>query len=106
MRTILAFEGIPTIDGRTIESGALYWDRLPLWVLDDACEQVGHITDLEREDSIIWAEVDIKIPEGYVLSLSGGYAEISVSEEPLRVIFKKLRVCGGMVIPTEQWAWK
>jgi hypothetical protein len=113
-KTVIAYEGRATGDGRAILPGALYWEDLPLPVFIksqssfESTIRVGQIVALERIDSVVWAdlELDIEIPEGYVLSLDGMDSEISYKFDPLEVLFLKMRIAGGTLIPQESWAWQ
>lgn len=102
-----AFEGETTYDGRTIEPGALYWNGLPLPVFSHGEDRkvIGSIVDLERVGNTIVATMSIPISDNYALSLDGMDAEITTKIDPLSVIFSRMRVAGGTIIPREAWAW-
>lgn len=116
-KAVIAYEGKATGDGRTILPGALYWDDLPLPVFYFEGRKetgfrnvVGKIVELERSEFFVFGEViaslNIEMPEGYILALDGVDAEISYKFEPLEVLFLKMRVAGGTLIPQEKWAWQ
>lgn len=66
----LAYEKVRTVDNRIILNGALYWRDLPLSVILDG-EKVGNIVELDRDvDGVIWASVDIDIPNTYCVDLN------------------------------------
>jgi hypothetical protein len=105
---VIAYEGKATEDGRTILSGALYWEDLPLPVFafegEGLRNVVGKIVELERtDDGKVVALLSFDMPSGYALSLDGEDASISYEFET--VLFSRLRVAGGTLIPRAAWAW-
>lgn len=114
-RVIMAYEGMKTSDGRIVLDGALYWGDLPLPVFAFEGEGgggmrnvVGRIVELERNNrGEIEALMDIEMPAGYVLSMDGGEADLVYDcYDPLVVVFRKMQIRGGTLIPLESWAWK
>lgn len=119
---VIAYEGVETVDGRTIAPGALWWRDLPLpvfWFRDEtfsrAANCVGLITRLERDrNSVVWAEVDVTgldtrdWPEGFILSLDGDEAVIDFTgtESEPKWVYRSMRVAAGTLLAKEAWAWK
>ena len=112
-RVVLAYEGRKTEDGRLILDGALYWDELPLPVFAFQSAEsvggrnvVGKIVELSRNDrGEVEALMDIEMPSDYILSLDGDSAMFDLIGEPPVVVFSKMKVRGGTLIPRASWAW-
>jgi hypothetical protein len=114
-RTIIAYEGRKTEDGRIFDLGALYWTKLPLPVLrfepegvfrNTAGQIIGLHVVLNGDENEVWATLDTPVSEDYVLSLDGDDAVGDYSEADKEWRFSKMRIAAGTLIPREMWAWK
>lgn len=118
MKIEIGFEGRPTEDGRTIASGAFYWEDLPLpvFMLEgfrdmayDTRRVVGRITELERTGDTIIATLDVDIPPDYVVSIDGADAvvdTVELEDGTFEWFFTSMKIVGGTLIARESWAWE
>lgn len=109
-RQIIGYEDRPTGDRRRLIKGSVTWDT-PCPIIMDS-ERVGQILHIQREGDALVALIDIELPEGMVLSLSGTDASFDIigdweeTGEYAEIVFNKLRVAGACILPKNTWCWQ